>query len=166
MQVAFPLRLTILQMKSALSNVINLRKQHNNMYRKMLDQSQFTIDFKHQRPTLMTLLPSSRNSSDRALNRYANAHKTRKECILAPACLAKSHRDAILTPREGLSELLPYRILLYGFTYRYHEMKQLLHPAFLSRVQQLQTTDYLFRTLMPCLLPKQHIITADRQCPR
>ena len=47
-----------------------------------------------------------RNSSDRALNRYENAHKTRKECVLAPACLAKSHRDAILTSREGLAELL------------------------------------------------------------
>ena len=47
-----------------------------------------------------------RNSSDRALNRYENAHKTRKECVLALACLAKSLRDAILTSREGLAELL------------------------------------------------------------
>ncbi len=46
------------------------------------------------------------NSSGRSLNRYNNAHKTRKECVLAPACLAKSHKDAILTSREGLSELL------------------------------------------------------------
>ena len=46
------------------------------------------------------------NSSGRSLNRYNNAHKTRKECVLAPACLAKSHKDAILTSREGLPELL------------------------------------------------------------
>ncbi len=32
------------------------------------------------------------NSSDRALNCYENAHKMRKECVLAPASLAKLHR--------------------------------------------------------------------------
>ncbi len=32
------------------------------------------------------------NSSDRALNCYQNAHKTRKECVLAPASLAKLRR--------------------------------------------------------------------------
>ena len=47
------------------------------------------------------------NSSGRSLNRYNNAHKTRKDYVLAPACLAKSHRDAIFS-REGLSELLPF----------------------------------------------------------
>jgi len=46
-----------------------------------------------------------RNSLDRALNRYENAHKTRKECVWAPACLAKSHQDVILTSREGLSDV-------------------------------------------------------------
>ena len=30
-----------------------------------------------------------RNSSDRSLNRYENAHKTRKECVLVPACLSR-----------------------------------------------------------------------------
>lgn len=45
------------------------------------------------------------NSSGRSLNRYNNAHKTRKDYVLAPACLAKLHRDAILPSREGLSQI-------------------------------------------------------------
>ena len=46
------------------------------------------------------------NSSDRALNCYVDAHKMSIQLILAPASLAKLHRNAILTSREGLSELL------------------------------------------------------------
>ena len=54
----------------------------------------------------LELLQKSCNSSDRSLNRYKNAHKTRKECVLASACLVKSHRGAILTSQERMSELL------------------------------------------------------------
>ena len=44
------------------------------------------------------------NGSDRSLNRYKNAHKTPRECVLAPACLVKSHKDAILTSRAGRAD--------------------------------------------------------------
>ena len=37
-----------------------------------------------------------------------DAHKTRRTCVSAPASLAKLHRDAILTSREGLGKLKKY----------------------------------------------------------
>ena len=43
--------------------------------------------------------------SDKALSCYKDAHKTQK-CPLAPAGLAKSYRNAILTSREGVSVIL------------------------------------------------------------
>ena len=46
------------------------------------------------------------NGSDRSRNRYKNAHKTPRECVLAPACLVKSHKDAILTSRAELLRLM------------------------------------------------------------
>ncbi len=51
------------------------------------------------------------NGSDRSRNRYKNAHKTPRECVLAPACLVKSHKDAILTSRAGRAELLRLMLL-------------------------------------------------------
>lgn len=46
------------------------------------------------------------NGSDRLLNRYENVQKKRK--MRFGACKSrKSHTDAVLTSREGWSELLP-----------------------------------------------------------
>ena len=67
-----------------------------------------------------------RNSSDRALNRYENAHKTRKECVLAPACLATSHRDAILTSRKGQSEPLLFTPSIEAYVRKPQEQRFLL----------------------------------------
>ena len=44
---------------------------------------------------------NERNSSDRALNCYEDAHKTQRKCVLVPESLAKLHRNAILTSRSG-----------------------------------------------------------------
>ena len=56
------------------------------------------------------------NSSDRALNCYGDAHKMSFQLILAPASLAKLYGNAILTSREGLSELLPVPQLQSSYT--------------------------------------------------
>ena len=56
-------------------------------------------------------LMNYRNGSDRLLNRYENVQKKRK--MRFGACKSrKSHTDAVLTSREGWSELLPTAFLI------------------------------------------------------
>ncbi len=68
----------------AYSRRINI--QHRLVYQVI--EKPFTADGIHYKGYVKII----RNSSDRALNCYENAHKTRKECVLAPASLAKLHR--------------------------------------------------------------------------
>lgn len=64
---------------------------------------------------LLCFLHSStdRNSSDRVLNCYENAHKILENAIGEHCGLAKSHRNAILTWAGGASELLLQTTLIF-----------------------------------------------------
>ena len=58
-----------------------------------------------------------RNSSDRTLNRYVNAHKTRKECVLVPACLSRFWHEKIYKTEKAM------------FLFRFPQQNR-LHPLF------------------------------------